>query len=45
MVSCCVDEVTDQPEWWHYMIVIVPDELTYTDTAFIMVDNGNLGDP
>lgn len=27
--------------WWHFLTVIVPDNITYTDVACMMVDAGD----
>lgn len=37
-------EETNQPIWWHYIIVVVPTNLRFTDSAFLMVDNGDMDD-
>lgn len=39
------EEVINQPLWWHFLIVVVPTDLRFTDSAFLMIDNGNLAEP
>ncbi|XP_071814910.1 autocrine proliferation repressor protein A-like [Apostichopus japonicus] len=32
---------SSQPVWWHYLYIIVPDTLYYTDTAFMWITGGS----
>lgn len=32
---------SSQPIWWHYVIVMVPDVVLYSDTAFVYITGGN----
>ncbi|KAH9499586.1 hypothetical protein Btru_074203 [Bulinus truncatus] len=35
------DDVTNNPLWWHFVTVIIPSQLNYTDTAFMYIDGGD----
>ena len=35
---------TNQPQWWHYLLVVIPDVVTYPDAAFLTITNGNMAD-
>ncbi|XP_059147478.1 autocrine proliferation repressor protein A-like [Physella acuta] len=35
------ETVTKKPIWWHYLSVIIPKNLDYTDTGFLWIDQGH----
>ncbi|XP_061192028.1 autocrine proliferation repressor protein A-like [Saccostrea echinata] len=35
------EAVTDQPVWWHYLTVTIPDKINYTQAAFMLIDGGS----
>ncbi|CAL1541759.1 unnamed protein product [Lymnaea stagnalis] len=35
------DKVTTTPVWWHYVSVIIPKEVEYTDTGFLWISSGS----
>ncbi|PIK49439.1 putative autocrine proliferation repressor protein A-like [Apostichopus japonicus] len=32
---------SSQPVWWHYLIIMVPDVVLYSDTAFVYITGGS----
>lgn len=39
------DTITPNPVWTHQLLVILPDNVSYNDTAFMFIGGGNNGDP
>ncbi|KAK7003107.1 autocrine proliferation repressor protein A-like isoform X1 [Biomphalaria glabrata] len=35
------EQVTQKPIWWHYVSIIIPKQIVYTDTAFMWIDGGS----
>lgn len=35
------EDVTTKPIWWHYLSIMIPNKLVYTDTAFLFIDGGD----
>ncbi|XP_035694841.1 autocrine proliferation repressor protein A-like, partial [Branchiostoma floridae] len=38
------DEV-DRPIWWHFLTVVIPDNMTYPDAGFLFIDGDNNDHP
>ncbi|KAL5018445.1 hypothetical protein ScPMuIL_004167, partial [Solemya velum] len=38
-------DVMDRPVWYHYMTVIIPDNVTHKDSAFMFIDGGENNKP
>ncbi|CAL1541763.1 unnamed protein product [Lymnaea stagnalis] len=38
------ENTTTRPIWWHYVTVVVPKDLVYTDTALVWIDEGSNDD-
>ena len=31
----------DRSVWWHYLVINIPDNIQFTDTAFIFITGGS----
>ena len=40
-VFLLIDADVDRSVWWHYLVIMIPDKIQITDTAFLYITGGS----